>query len=279
MLLSATFWVDGHRRDSVPLPDRGLEFGDGLFETLLYAQGRLFYPEYHFRRLGHGLAALGFPDVLDLAKTHLASALADLTQMDVPQVAVRLTVTRGSAPRGYAPPGDCRPRVVIAVSPLEHSWSQLGNPVRLGVASIRLATQPALAGIKHLNRLEQVLAADEKTAAGFDEMLMLGQDNRPVSVISGNVFAVLQGKILTPKLQSCGVRGTRRQLLIDSWAPRLGLATEEIEISRSLLAEADELFYSNSLLGLCPIGSLDDRQWPSNPVCEALHDIYRSENT
>ena len=109
-------------------------------------------------------------------------------------------------------------------------------------------------------------------------MLMLDQDGRVVSVISGNLFAVVSGTIVTPPLLAGGVMGTRRQLLIDSWAPALGFDVEERAIRLAELEHADEIFYTNALVGLRPIARLADCSWEKHSVCEQLHGHYCGEN-
>lgn len=276
--LNASYWVDGEPTQMLCLPDRGLDFGDGLFETFLLAQGRLFYSEHHLLRLELGLRKLGFPECLGRVENQLQSVLQELTLRDVPQAVLRLTVTRGSGQRGYAPPTDTRPRIIIVVTPRAQNWRLQSAPANLGVAATRWGSQPQLAGIKHLNRLEQVLAASECAAAGCDEMIMLDQNGHAVSVISGNLFVVKDNKIMTPSLRNCGIRGTRRQRLIEHWAPALGVQVQEETIDLPQLQEADELFYTNSLQGLRPIAALESVRWNSHRVCEALHTIYKDEN-
>ena len=108
-------------------------------------------------------------------------------------------------------------------------------------------------------------------------MLMLDDKEQAVCVISGNLFAVLGGRIVTPPIERCGVLGTRRALLIERWAPEMGMAVDEQFIDSATMEQADELFYTNALVGLCPVGSTDTRSWRGNPVCEALHAIYSSD--
>ena len=269
-LVPTVHWLDGRRAESMPLPDRGIEYGDGLFETLLYADGRVLYPERHLQRLKLGLSALGFPDCSQRAALELEQVCAELGPMEITCAAIRLTVTRGSGSRGYAPPDPCLPRILIGVTPLDTDWRAQPSPAHLGTATIRLATQSQLAGIKHLNRLEQVLAARERVAGGYDEMLMLDATDNVVSVISGNLFAVVRGRIVTPRLQSCGVRGTRRALLIDRWAAKIGMPVDQQAFGIDLLQRAEELFYCNALLGLRPIAAAAGCSWPEHPVCRVL---------
>ena len=273
MARAAAIWVDGEPASSLPLPDRGLDFGDGLFETLLLRRGRPLFEDLHLQRLQLGLGVLGFPDVLDAVREQLATACTALSGHT--WAALRVTVTRGAAPRGYAPPAQVHPRIVISAAALEQDRSRFPTAVHLGQAEIRWSKQPLLAGIKHLNRLEQVMAAREASALGVDEVVVLDQDGMVCSVSSGNLFIVSAGALRTPRLPTCGIAGTRRRLVIERWAPGLGLPVEQAEISPDQLAAADELFICNSLRGLVPVASFGDRRWDSFPVCRALHDSYR----
>ena len=140
---------------------------------------------------------------------------------------------------------------------------------------IRLAAQPVLAGIKHLNRLEQVLAADEARRAGAEEGLMLDGTGHLASVVSGNLFLVRGGELCTPALPDCGVKGTRRKLILEQWAPALGIRAREVPLTPADLEEAQEVFYSNSLFTVRPVARVADRRWSAFPVCEALFDRFR----
>jgi 4-amino-4-deoxychorismate lyase len=278
-LASTVYWLDGRPCESIPLPDRGLDYGDGLFETLLYAQGRLFYLDRHLSRLTKGLASLGFPECSERAGAELKQVCDQLATRQISTAALRLTITRGAGSRGYAPPDPALPRSIISATPLDTDWRQPHRPANLGTASLRLGAQPQLAGLKHLNRLEQVLAARERIAGGHDEMLMLDGDDNIVSVISGNLFIVADGSLLTPGLQTRGVLGTRRALVLDTWAAELGIPAAEQTITRDMLQRADEVFYCNALVGLCPVASADGGNWSEHPVCEALWGLYQCDNS
>lgn len=268
-------WIDGREAASLPLPDRGLEFGDGLFETLLVIGGRVPLRDFHIARLQSGLATLQFPALHDRVEKHLDQALAGLaTNLSY---ALRVTVTRGSGPRGYAPPATPRARVIITVAPVTADPLTMLAPARLGVSRIRWGTQPALAGLKHLNRLEQVMAAQERYAAGWDEALMLDQAGAPVSVAAGNLFMVSGETLVTAALQDCGIAGTRRQFIIERGAPDLGLQVQVAPFSLNDLLAADEVFYCNSLVGLRPVGELGDMRWSAQPVCSRLFQHYVQE--
>lgn len=270
-------WLNGVEAAALPLPDRGLEFGDGLFETLLLKDARPLYSELHLDRLQAGCRALMFPDCSDAVREQLQQAAAASSARDWRWSALRVTLTRGAGPRGYAPPEKAEPRIIIAATRLPEPSHPLPVPARLGLASVRWPAQPLLAGLKHLNRLENVLAAREYRDAGYDEAVMLDQWARPISVVAGNLFALCDGQLLTAPLQSCGIAGTRRKLIMERWAPALGLAVREEFMSLEQLQGAQEVFYSNSLLGLRPVASFGQRTWTEYPLCESLHQFYRDE--
>ena len=271
-------WIDGQPASALPLPDRGLEYGDGLFETLLLHRGRPLYLDLHLARLARGFKALGFPDVAETVTDHVQQVQQRAVADGMTWSAVRLSVTRGSAPRGYAAPSSPVPRVLLQLRQLERVCDSALPPAVLHGAEIRLAQQPALAGIKHLNRLEQVLAATEAKSAGADDALLRDSSDALISAGSGNLFLVKNGGILTPDLSQCGIAGTRRQALIDSWAPALGIPVQTTCLYWADLEEADEVFYSNSLQCVRSVSRVGDLSWPAGRVCAALFEHYRREN-
>jgi 4-amino-4-deoxychorismate lyase len=266
-------WVDGVLAQSLPLPDRGLDFGDGLFETVLIVHGQPIYFNLHLQRLERGLRALGFPNCVSLVKTQVASILNSRSFSRLG--AMRVTITRGEGSRGYAPPDASTPRIIIrCVDLADDQYKKFALPARLSMAEIRWGCQPYLAGLKHLNRLEQVMAAAEKTKAAVDEVVMSGQDGSIVSVSSGNIFLYADGDLITPDLSECGVCGTRRELILESLAPALGFSTRVTRVSEALLEDADEVFYCNALVGIRPVAQYAGRTWQRHRVSEALHELY-----
>lgn len=277
MLGHTAIWVDGVPAESLPLPDRGLDFGDGLFETMLLRGGNPLYLDLHLQRLGRGLRALAFPDCMDRVREALQLAFSTVAERGWTWAAMRLTVTRGSGPRGYAPPLEAAPRTILSATPLAGSPLEMLPPARLSMAAVRWPVQPILAGLKHLNRLEQVLAAAEVRRAGTEEAIMLGQGGELVSVTAGNLFLLVKGELLTPRLDSCGIAGTRRSLVMQRWAPACKLAVRETVLGSAQLEACQEMFFSNSLVGLRPIDRLGKRRFASHEACRALFEQYRSE--
>lgn len=256
----------GTRRvGAIAADDRGLAYGDGLFETMRAHRGALPWWDAHWARLLRGGQRLGLalPDQARVREE--ASALF----ADGGDGVLKLIVTRGGGARGYAPPGGAQPHWLLARHPLP-----AGGPVggvRLHWCATRLATQPLLAGIKHCNRLEQVLARAECVTAGTDEGLMRDADGDAIAATSANLFVFRNGRWETPLLDRCGVAGTCRERLLaplDAHEARLGPA--EVEA-------ADAVFLCNAVRGILPVASLGARTWmPHDAVAAARRALARS---
>lgn len=235
------------------LLDRGLHFGDGLFETISCRQGRPRFLDLHFERLAAGCRRLDLP-ALDATPLR-AQVRALASQADA--CIVKLIVTRGEAvARGYGYTGDERPTTILL------RYASPPQPVNagftVGIAQLRLGENPALAGIKHLNRLEQVLAQRERQVQGKDELLMFSRSERLISGTMSNVFLVLRGELLTPALDLCGVAGIMRRVVM-SEAHAAGIRCEERVLGEADLRAATEVFLTSSRLGLVPVVGIDGR--------------------
>ncbi|TVQ46036.1 MAG: aminodeoxychorismate lyase [Gammaproteobacteria bacterium] len=258
--------IDGRRARSVPVGDRGLQYGDGLFETLAVVDGRVRLLPLHLARLAEGCRRLRLPaPPADL----LAGELGRLARGQVRAV-LKLIVTRGDGQRGYAPPQPTQPRRLLG----RFAWpawsrSHYTHGVAVRVCETRLGPNPALAGIKHLNRLEQVLARAEWRDARWQEGLMLDDGRRVVCGTMSNVFAVREGCLETPSLARCGVAGVMRGM-VQREAARLGLPSREGELDLDALAAADELFLTNAIIGIWPIRRLGALTLRRGPVTRAL---------
>ncbi|MEZ5573144.1 MAG: aminodeoxychorismate lyase [Halioglobus sp.] len=268
-----TIWLDGSQVSALPLPDRGLDFGDGLFETMLVHRGQPLFEEYHLERLCRGLQALAIPDCLQNARAELRVATETVAR-NWEWAVIRISVLRGVGPRGYTPLLNAKPRILIRITQLDSDHAMMPSPAKLGVAEIFLSNQPFLAGIKHSNRLEQVIAATEAQSKGVDECILLDDLGQVVSVIAGNIFLMCKGELCTPILDRCGVEGTRRRLIMEIWAPSIGLNVRETRMTLSDLESADEVFYSNSLHTVRPIARLNLRTWEDHSVCASLFQQY-----
>ncbi|MFN3593754.1 MAG: aminodeoxychorismate lyase [Thiobacillaceae bacterium] len=250
--------VDGVRHDAVPARDRGLLYGDGVFRTLRVHQGRPRWWSAHMRKLAEDAARLAIPAPLPASWAREVAAL--LSQAPA-ECVLKLILTRGTGLRGYRPASQPEPRRILQISAWpEHIETVAARGAVVHVCDLRLAEQPRLAGIKHLNRLENVLAAREWRDGEADEGLLLDHRGRVVCGVSSNVFLVRQGRLLTPRLTSCGVAGVARQQVL-ALAAQLKLPAAEVDIGLEELKQADEVFLTNSLIRLWPVCRLGDRQW------------------
>jgi 4-amino-4-deoxychorismate lyase len=251
-------WVNGIPEAAVPTVDRGLQYGDGLFETMAVRSGCIERLEAHLARLSRGCERLGIEGVDPAAlRRELWQAAAE------PGVGViKLIVTRGGQARGYRPDPRAAPTRIITTSPAPDypaDWTRSGVHVR--VCSTRLSEQPQLAGLKHLNRLEQVLARREWSGSVPQEGLMLDAAGRVIGGTMCNLFARFADQWVTPSVARCGVAGVLREAVL-GLAASLGITCQQRDLPLDELLRAEELFLTNALIGLWPVARIEDRDYP-----------------
>jgi 4-amino-4-deoxychorismate lyase len=247
--------VNGEFCDHIPVSDRGLHYGDGLFETLAVVNGFPRLWDRHMARLGRGEEALGLP----LTDKQLLRLEADRLCRESDRGVLKIILTRGSGGRGYRPPANPDPRRIIAFHPwpdYPESWFTDGMRIRL--CKTRWSSNKRLAGVKHLNRLDQVLARNEWHDTGIAEGVMCDEQDRVISATQGNLFLVSDGRLLTPELDHAGIAGVMREVVILS-AQSLGIPVEITDIPLEYLYRADALFVTNAILGICPVGRFDEQ--------------------
>jgi 4-amino-4-deoxychorismate lyase len=254
--------VNGQPSHQIPADDRGFQYGDGLFETALLVGGRVRFLDEHCQRLLTGCARLAItpPD-----QPTLLREIAQVTA-DADRGVLKIIVTRGAGGRGYRPSGAMSSNRVVALHPFNPA---LQGALRLRWCDIRLGRNARLAGIKHLNRLEQVLAQSEWREAEADEGLMLDTEGEVVCATSANVFVVRDGALVTPDLRFCGVQGVMRAQVIKA-AAKLKLALSEEPLWPHDLATASEVFITNAVRGIRSVASLDSLQWNETGVATRL---------
>lgn len=242
-------WIDGVEGNLLPADDRGLQYGDGVFETILVRNGVPRFLALHRDRLRRGLAQLGISFSADRA---LEDDIARAAALAPPLAILKIIITRGTARRGYAPPAQAVARRIVSLwltTPLPAEVIEKG--VILDVARLRLPQPSPFAGLKHLNRLENVLAAAEVTGESFDALL-LDNGGHLVSATSSNVFLVRGRELLTPRVDRVGVDGILRQVVLRE-AARLGIAAREQDLALDDLASADGMFITNARIGVVPV--------------------------
>ncbi|PTS83461.1 aminodeoxychorismate lyase [Pseudomonas sp. HMWF032] len=263
-------WVDGQPAELLSITDRGLAYGDGLFETIAVSAGQPSLLERHLARLAEGCTRLYIPVDLPLVRAHLLAF-----SQQVGEGVVKLMLTRGDGQRGYALPQPVRPRLILqaAAKPVYPS-AHAEQGVRLFPCATRLAEQPLLAGLKHLNRLEQVLARSEWQDTEHAEGLMQDGSGRVIEGVYSNLMLVSAGVLMTADLSRCGVAGVMRAELL-AQAAALGVECQVRDISYAELLAADEVMLCNSLYGVWPVRALLVHDWPVGPLTRKLQAIAR----
>lgn len=244
------------RVDEVSCANRGLNYGDGLFETMRVHRGALPLWPRHLARLREGAHRLGItlPDV-GFIEARMQELVAG-TDAGV----LKLLLTRGDGGRGYAPSADAPPVWLLSL----HSLPPTSAALRLHACETRLAIQPVLAGIKHCNRLEQVLARAEVERAGRDEGLVCDTGGRAVSATAANLLAYRDDRWLTPSVERCGVAGVLRGWLLEQGLAEVG------DLSMIDVESADALALCNAVRGILPVSMLGARTWDMHPAITHL---------
>ncbi|NGY06319.1 aminodeoxychorismate lyase [Solimonas terrae] len=244
--------IDGLRVDRIAADSRGLAYGDGVFRTLLVHAGAVVHIDDHLAALAADAARL------ELEMPDAALWQAESLQLCAGQAwaVLKWLLVRRSLGRGYRAATRAAQRIV-QLAPLPAPVSPRPAAVA-AISDFRLAVQPALAGIKHLNRLEQVWAARD-LRDGLDELLMCDHDGHLVGGLRSNLFAVRDGRLLTPAVDRCGVAGTLRARVM-RLAAQLGIDCDIVREPPSRLTGCSELFVTNALIGIWPLCRLDERE-------------------
>jgi 4-amino-4-deoxychorismate lyase len=258
-------WVDGRSASDVSVLERGLHYGDGLFETLAVVGGVPRLLARHLKRLATGCERLGLgadvgaveAEVRRVARVHVRAV-------------IKVIVTRGAAvARGYALHGMEIPTRITLRYPWPREDATVRSGARVRMAALRYGENPQLAGLKHLNRLEQVLARREWDDPGIMDALVFSSSGDLVSGTHSNVFMVRDGTLLTPRLDRCGVAGVLRAQVLES-AAACGIQAHERVLGAADLAAAQELFLTNALIGIRPVQELAGAPMQLGPVTRAL---------
>ncbi len=264
--MQAQTLVNGLPATQIDVTDRALAYGHGLFETLLVLNGKpVFYPA-HLQRLMNGCMRLGIPAAG--LERQLEADLECLALPKTPAV-LKLILSCGSGGRGYSTPDPASPLRILMLTPMPAYPDQPERGVQVRWCSTRLARQPLLSGIKHLNRLEQVLARNEWSDPAVREGLMCDTEGWVVEGTMSNLCFIKQHRFCTPLLDQAGIEGVVRNQLLQL-AADLGLETEQGYYTPAEVESAEELFICNSLIGIWPITRLGERRYTPGPFTAKL---------
>jgi 4-amino-4-deoxychorismate lyase len=258
-------WVDGVVQSQVGLNNRGLAYGDGLFETIAVRGGQPLLLERHLHRLQWGCQRLALAANPQQVRDEVLAYAAAMGEG-----VLKLILTRGDSPRGYAADSEAPARRMLQASPLpRYPAAHSAEGVQLFPCRTRLAEQPLLAGLKHLNRLEQVLARNEWQGGDYAEGLMCDTQGRVIEGVYSNLFMVRGAVLYTADVTRCGVAGTLRAELLEQ-ASTLGIPVKVCDLTLQDLADADEVFVCNGVYGVWPVLGCDALRWSAGPVTRKL---------
>jgi len=261
--------VNGKPENRIIVADRGLQYGDGLFETIAFRNGVAEFIDAHLQRLILGCKRLNIPfQQLDSLRKELESIYQNLADTDS---IIKIIITRGSGGRGYFADKSVEPTRIISTHDYPNypeSHSQMGVSIRL--CQHKLPENPALAGLKHLNRLDNVLARNEWDDSSIAEGLMFDQSNHLIEGTMSNVFIVKSQQLITPLLNHSGVEGIMKAEII-AIAKQLGLDFKESIVTHNDLTNADEVFVCNSVNGIWPVISVKEfASYVVGPITQQL---------
>ncbi|GGI88794.1 aminodeoxychorismate lyase [Shewanella gelidii] len=273
-------WINGIATDigapCIQANDRGLSYGDGLFATMRVSYGKILFLGSHLSRLQQSAHRLGFGWQISQQSQ---SAMLEAAQQ-YPNSCLKLMVSRGAGGRGYTPPEQPDLNEIISVQSIPthyRNWQRSG--IALATSSIQLGQQPRLAGIKHLNRLEQVLIKRRPLPQWADDSLALDAKGDVIETSMANIFFIDGQSVITPVLSHSGVSGVMRQQIIEALI-ELGfdikmtridyLGDRENDTESVGLPQFQHAFITNSLLGCVDVTRIDAQYFQAHPVTEIL---------
>jgi len=246
--------INGTPAQVIEATDRGLQYGDGLFETLAVVDGQPCLWKAHMNRLRSGCERMGIecPDASLLLQESLVEI--DFEQRGI----LKIIVTRGVGQRGYRPPVPSNPNRILDCTPWPmHPDNRSDLGIEVYLCSVRLGRNPVLAGMKTLNRIEQILARSEWSDDRIVEGLMFDTEGYLIEGTASNVFLFRGDRLITPDLTNCGIAGVMRGLVIEQ-AERRGIPVSIQNVTLADLKAADGLFLTSSLMGIWPVTKVGD---------------------
>ncbi len=270
--MDETIWIDGTKTTTCLTNDRGLAYGDGVFETIRVVKGRLTLVALHMIRLKNGCKRLSIPadwcSVTEQLNKFIRSNYYGKDGV------VKIIITRVSQRRGYSPHGGTSRCILQWFSTPTYPEKNYTTGVSLYSCALQLGWQPQLAGIKHLNRLEQVLARQEWQSENYAEGLLTDYQGNIIECTMSNIFLLYGDKLITPDLSHCGVAGVMRQWILS--LSGLPVAVEIGHLPLNSLEKATELFICNSIFGIWPVVACQNYRWQAGNLTRYLQEKAES---
>jgi len=267
--MSQIVLINGEELPEISVFSRNMQYGDGLFETCIAMNNQILFWPYHFSRLDIGCEKLSIKKIDEIVWLNDIKKALSLSLNK--RCVVKLILSRGNSVRGYGYKDNIEPVRVVIISDMTQSL--INKSYVLEYAKSGYHSNPKLAGIKHCNRLEQILARSNLSS---NEAIMLDEQENVISVTQGNIYFVFGNKLLTPKLDRCGVVGSRRSLILEL-ARSLKMKAMESDISINQVQQADEVFISNSVIGIQPVHLIETHKLGKNPLTEKIQKAFLSK--
>ncbi len=265
------FLINGEYQSHLPANDRSIQFGDGCFTTARITAGEVRFLSQHIARLQQACQRLAIPftqwqiletEMSEMARSHNTAVL-------------KVIISRGSGGRGYNPAQCEYPVRILSVSGFPSFYTEWKtNGITLGLSSVQMGINPSLAGIKHLNRLEQVLIRAELEQTNQHEAIVLDSDGMMVECCAANLFWREGDSVYTPYVNRSGVNGTMRQHIMAELAQQ-GRVVHQVRAKPDALLHADEAFICNALMPIIPVRQAITTRYTSRelftslaPLCE-----------
>ena len=260
--------INGKEQSNISIFNRNFQYGDGLFETCVVNNNQILFWEKHLSRLDIGCRKLKIKNIEE--EIWLKDIKKALSLTSKKNCVLKLILSRGNSQRGYSYSDDILPVRVVIVSEMKNV--QAKESFSLEYASSGYHSNPNLAGIKHCNRIEQILA---RSSLKRDEAIMLDENQNIISVTQGNIYFIFGQSLVTPKLDRCGVIGSRRSLILEL-AELIELNVEQGNVSMNDAKKADEAFISNSIMGIKSVNSIEEYQLPKKMITEQIKIAFES---
>jgi 4-amino-4-deoxychorismate lyase len=258
--------INGVATNKTDAYDRGFHYGDGLFETIKVRNGEPCLWQAHIARLTQGCERLAIAAPSEQLLQAEAKSLCQSATAGV----LKIIVTRGTGGRGYAPPDDAVSTRALFLYPLPEYPERLWREgVNVAICRTPLCSNPLLAGVKHLNRLEQILAKLELADRDVEEGLMTDSHQHVIEGIMSNVFYCKNNRLVTPSVENAGVQGVMRRTVL-KLAQDSGLANDIRVVEKEDLLLADEVFLTNSVIGIWPVKKIDQTPFNIGPITKKL---------
>jgi len=266
--------VNGELTKSLSVNDRGFNYGQGVFETIAVVNKKLIFWAEHYKRLvlGCNVLAITVPVESELKKD-ITRLIDESCNQDA--FVIKIIITRGDGERGYKDPVKKNTNIVLILSNYpNYNKKNWCDGISVKLCKTKLSRQSQLAGIKHLNRLEQVLARQEWDDE-FQEGLMFDELGNLIEGVMSNAFIIENETVITPFIENSGVKGVMRQIVMEL-CESSGITYKEDDVSLERLLSADELFLTNSLIGIWPVKNVENKVYQVGKITKKItSDLFK----